>query len=86
MLTLKLKGELGLAYHHYAFGKKTHKGKRNDKKEKKGANEKKDEVEVEREDVVFFCVTTVTYYGTGGQYATWTSTSEVHRGALPFHR
>ena len=66
--------------------KKTRKGKRNNKKEKKGEVEKKDEVEVEKEDVVYFCVTTVTYYGTGGQYATWTSTAEVHRGAFPFHR
>ena len=63
MLTLKLKGELGLPYHHYAFGKKTRKGKRNNKKEKKGEVEKKDEVDVEKEDVVYVCVTTVTYYG-----------------------
>ena len=85
MLTLKLKGELGLSYHHYAFGKKTRKGKRNNKKEKKGEVEKKDEVDVEKEDVVYVCVTTVTYYGMRGQYATWTSTAEVHRGAFPFH-
>ena len=75
-----------MSYHHYAFGKKTRKGKRNNKKEKKGEVEKKDEVEVEKEDVVYVCVTTVTYYGIGGQYAAWTSTVEVHRGAFYFHR